>query len=45
MEDIHSCGIVHRDVKPMNAVFDANGYLKHTDFGLSMAYDMDAEDN
>ena len=31
----HRRGIVHRDVKPANAIFDSEGMLKLTDFGLA----------
>lgn len=33
--DIHSRNIVHRDIKPNNMKFDAEGYLKIFDFGLA----------
>ena len=38
LEYIHSNNIIHRDLKPENLVFDKNGYLKLTDFGLAKYY-------
>jgi len=35
LEDIHGQGIIHRDVKPMNIIFEKDGYLKISDFGIS----------
>lgn len=35
LESIHSTGIIHRDVKPENLVFDDKGYLHLTDFGIA----------
>jgi serine/threonine protein kinase len=35
LEYIHSKGILHRDVKPDNIIFNALGYPKLTDFGVS----------
>jgi serine/threonine-protein kinase len=40
--DIHAVGLIHRDVKPKNAKFDADGIIKLFDFALSCATD-DAE--
>jgi serine/threonine protein kinase len=31
----HESGVIHRDVKPENILFDANGAIKLTDYGLS----------
>lgn len=41
LDDLHSVGIVHRDVKPANIVVDAKGRPVLVDFGL--ACDRDAE--
>lgn len=35
LENIHNIGIIHRDVKPENLVFDEKGYLHLTDFGIA----------
>ena len=35
LEHIHSHKVIHRDVKPENLVFDQEGYLRLTDFGIS----------
>jgi serine/threonine protein kinase len=35
LEFIHNNGVIHRDVRPENLVFDSDGYLKIIDFGLA----------
>ena len=35
LEAVHNANIIHRDVKPENLVFDNDGYLRLTDFGVA----------
>ena len=35
LEYIHNKNIIHRDIKPENLIFDNNGYLRLTDFGIA----------
>ncbi|GJQ14356.1 hypothetical protein GpartN1_g6147.t1 [Galdieria partita] len=35
LHHIHHCGILHRDLKPTNIFFDAQGTIKIGDFGLA----------
>jgi tetratricopeptide (TPR) repeat protein len=39
LEHIHAHGFVHRDVKPGNIWFTADGTVKLGDFGVTMAFD------
>ena len=38
LEYIHTNNILYRDLKPENLVFDSEGYLKLTDFGIAKVY-------
>ena len=35
LEAVHAANIIHRDIKPENLVFDNDGYLRLTDFGVA----------
>ncbi|KAJ3307029.1 hypothetical protein HDV03_003356 [Kappamyces sp. JEL0829] len=35
IEEVHKMGMIHRDIKPDNFLFDAQGHLKLADFGLA----------
>jgi serine/threonine protein kinase len=35
LEHVHSCGIIHCDVRAENVMFDSQGHVKLIDFGLS----------
>ena len=41
LEFMHSNGIIHRDVKPENLVFDTEGYLHLTDMGIARIWKPD----
>lgn len=38
LEYVHSQSIIHRDLKPENIVFQENGYMRLTDFGIARFY-------
>jgi len=42
INDIHNCGVIHRDIKHNNMKFDSEGILKIFDFGLSRNEGIDA---
>ena len=45
LEYLHSNNILHRDIKPENLVFDGNGYLKLTDFGIAKIYNKNIDNS
>lgn len=44
LEEIHKHNILHRDLKPENLIFDKDGYLHLTDFGIARYYKADNRD-
>lgn len=43
LEQLHSKGIYHKDIKPENIMIDSDGSIKLTDFGLSeIKYEIDS---
>ena len=45
LEYIHTNNILHRDIKPENLIFDKNGYLKLTDFGIAKIYNKNIDNS
>ena len=43
LSDIHSAGIIHRDIKPNNIKINSNGLVKIYDFGLSRNSGLEAQ--
>lgn len=39
LSNLHSTGIIHRDIKLENILFDAHGHIVITDFGLAHKFD------
>eukprot|EP00871_Galdieria_phlegrea_P004371 jgi/Galph1/4935/GphlegSOOS_G3507.1 len=45
IDTIHRLGYIHRDIKPDNLLFDVQGHLKVSDFGLCKAFRVEENDN
>lgn len=43
LDFVHRKGMIHRDVKPANILFHANGTPKLTDFGIAKSMDVDSD--
>lgn len=41
LDAVHAVEIIHRDIKPENLVFDNDGYLRLTDFGVARVMSAD----
>lgn len=41
LEYVHGNSVIHRDIKPENLVFQSNGYLRVTDFGIARIWTPD----
>jgi len=41
---IHSCAVLHRDLKPGNILLDKNYQIKICDFGLARCVNRDSDD-
>mmetsp|Transcript_28170 Transcript_28170/g.45257 ORF Transcript_28170/g.45257 Transcript_28170/m.45257 type:complete len:487 (-) Transcript_28170:720-2180(-) len=45
LEFLHEKGIVYRDLKPENILLDGSGHIRLADFGLSIQFNKEGDDN